>query len=977
MLLYAHATPGFDYDFLAYNAAGEVWDPAAGGAGGFVPFAWDDLSDYRLVPNGGGDTFLCQGPAGTHRYELRERGAVAAGDPAATAAANPVVWLDYVRPLAERLDVAVSTRSSHSAEGGVAGGAFVVVRRTLESSDPILFQSDATGQSLAASILNENNDPVNAGPVTEVGDRWYALAAGAERATTGSYRVTVTGGETPLEFGVRVVVSSFDPDDLLDEDVAGTSFRNRLALLDASVASRSSASRLEAAITEILNVRTKTDRLPPTPAASGDTMRLSGTGITEVTRAVAASVGRVVRGRRCLYVAPGGLDFYDGLSPETPKLTLAAAKMAATTGDLIVVLPGGYSGSDLLKPGVDWYFAPGAVVYASSVAALFRIAPGSGIEVARVGGRGSFLMPVDSDVPLIYLDSPSATLYLECEALVGADKVADHRSGRLVVDSRSVSGPGTGFAQSGGRALIRAAYATVAGALADQTGGRMHLDGELHESTGSQVLRSSGGQAFWGADVFTTGLAGQAVSVTGPLTEARIEGYGWSPAGSSFEADAPLYLQDANLEVAGEVAPTYHGFGPGVSESIAADVRALLAANPVPASNAPPPAPTVEEIETGLINDVVGPALRQAIVDKINQALPDLDDLSLAAIADATAGEVRNRLATELARIDAPVSSRLASGDFDDAFAAGVAGIRERTDRLPDAPAATGAAMSLTTAERGVLQGMLDGLGADLADPAGSLVANLRAAVELLNPDLGDLNLDDIALAAAAAVRAELAAELARIDADVSSRSDGSADRLHPEAIEAIHAKLLADPVPAANVTGFGEHALQIAVDDDEGEGLPGVRVTVKRNGKLHAFGTVAADGTITFAAPDGEVVVLVSLEGYLTQSRTVTVDGGDELVEVALVPVPPLADIDGHLCRVTYVDLQSGATIIAQVLSLPPDSDGLIFDARQVRVADENGRVVFDLPRRSQVEVGPAVGIPWRGIVPDAAEATLGSIAG
>jgi len=53
---------------------------------------------------------------------------------------------------------------------------------------------------------------------------------------------------------------------------------------------------------------------------------------------------------------------------EGPFTTLAAAKAAAQSGDTIVVGPGTYIENDLLKNGVNWFFAPGAIVTFTSPA---------------------------------------------------------------------------------------------------------------------------------------------------------------------------------------------------------------------------------------------------------------------------------------------------------------------------------------------------------------------------------------------------------------------------------------------------------------------------------------------------------------------------------------------------------------------------------------------------------------------------------
>lgn len=71
--------------------------------------------------------------------------------------------------------------------------------------------------------------------------------------------------------------------------------------------------------------------------------------------------------------------------------------------------------------------------------------------------------------------------------------------------------------------------------------------------------------------------------------------------------------------------------------------------------------PTVAEIEAALVNEGDATALLQAIADKIASDLT-AGDLTAVAIASA----VRTNLATELARIDVAISTRLASAAFEE-----------------------------------------------------------------------------------------------------------------------------------------------------------------------------------------------------------------------------------------------------------------------------------------------------------------------
>ena len=82
-----------------------------------------------------------------------------------------------------------------------------------------------------------------------------------------------------------------------------------------------------------------------------------------------------------------------------PFKTLGAAKAAAQPGDTIVVGPGTYVENDLLKDGVNWFFAPGALVTYTSQAIqansndiLYGIFDdrSSGPVQCTIGGHGSF-----------------------------------------------------------------------------------------------------------------------------------------------------------------------------------------------------------------------------------------------------------------------------------------------------------------------------------------------------------------------------------------------------------------------------------------------------------------------------------------------------------------------------------------------------------------------------------------------------------
>jgi hypothetical protein len=91
------------------------------------------------------------------------------------------------------------------------------------------------------------------------------------------------------------------------------------------------------------------------------------------------------------------------------------------------------------------------------------------------------------------------------------------------------------------------------------------------------------------------------------------------------------------------------------------------------------------EVERQIIDDTDTEKVLKAITDKIAAANPSLGDLTLASIASS----VRTELTTELARIDAAISSRLASSGYTAPANSDITAIKAKTDNLPASPAST------------------------------------------------------------------------------------------------------------------------------------------------------------------------------------------------------------------------------------------------------------------------------------------------
>jgi|LSQX01.2.fsa_nt_gb hypothetical protein len=133
------------------------------------------------------------------------------------------------------------------------------------------------------------------------------------------------------------------------------------------------------------------------------------------------------------------------------------------------------------------------------------------------------------------------------------------------------------------------------------------------------------------------------------------------------------------------------------------------------------------QVESQIINETDSHAVLQAIVAKIAEVNPSLEDLTLAAIASAvrteltaelarmdaavstrlaasgytappTAVQIRQEIDTNSTRLDAAISTRLAASAYEAPDNESIEDIKAKTDNLPASPAAVGSEMTLTSA---------------------------------------------------------------------------------------------------------------------------------------------------------------------------------------------------------------------------------------------------------------------------------------
>lgn len=296
-------------------------------------------------------------------------------------------------------------------------------------------------------------------------------------------------------------------------------------------------------------------------------------------------------------------------------------------------------------------------------------------------------------------------------------------------------------------------------------------------------------------------------------------------------------------------------------------------------------------IEAALLNEGDGQQLIDAILQVINSNL-DLPALELSAISSA----VRAELSTELSRIDANISSRNDVAPDNAAIAA----VKAKTDNLPASPAAVGSPMSLTSAERSTLTAFI--------------IANL------------DIPADD-PLEVALAVRTELATELARIDAAISSRNSVSPDNASIAAIKLKTDNLPADPAGVSDLSSSTAPTVEEIADAVWNEAIADHQNSGSTGKQLQAAGASGDPWTtqVPGAYEEGTAGAAV---GRLNNTPA----------ETPVVILPDPAD-DPDLCLV-FVDsedilgqLVSGLEITIRITSPQP-------------AVSYQGKVISNLPR-------------------------------
>lgn len=204
------------------------------------------------------------------------------------------------------------------------------------------------------------------------------------------------------------------------------------------------------------------------------------------------------------------------------------------------------------------------------------------------------------------------------------------------------------------------------------------------------------------------------------------------------------------------------------SRSVAGDAMTLTSGERTAIAN---------EVEAQIIDDTDSEKVLQAIIDKIAAANPSLDDLTLGAIASA----VRTELAVELARIDAAITTRLASASY-------------------TAPPSASTNASAVRTELATELGRID-----------AATSTRLASASYTAPPSAATN--------ASAVRTELSTELARVDVAVSTRATPAQVRTEVDASIAAYdgptnAEFEARTLPSTSYAEPGD-AMTLAASED------------------------------------------------------------------------------------------------------------------------------------------------------------------
>lgn len=253
------------------------------------------------------------------------------------------------------------------------------------------------------------------------------------------------------------------------------------------------------------------------------------------------------------FVSKTGSDSNNGRSWATAKLTLGAAKTAASAPATIYVGSGSYNERDLAKNGINWYFLPGASVdYTGTSGAIFDDA-GSTVSYS-VFGNGSFAHSGASGNQHVIRQAGASSIVSFDAHTVTSSSVTTYVAGKLILHASAVSGTDNILDVAGGSLVIDAGFGS-GGSHSD--GGIVNYRVAIATNAASVIGLSSGSGAWLISDsiLWTTGAGEATVATEGADPTMAIVGssiksttYDLTGAGSSANVGVyGTYLKSAKL----------------------------------------------------------------------------------------------------------------------------------------------------------------------------------------------------------------------------------------------------------------------------------------------------------------------------------------------------------------------------------------------------------------------------------------------
>lgn len=203
---------------------------------------------------------------------------------------------------------------------------------------------------------------------------------------------------------------------------------------------------------------------------------------------------------------------------DDPYSTLTAAKNAATSGQTVMVLPGTYDETDLLKNGVNWHFFSGATINYTGISSNALFYATTAIT-SKIGGHGVFKNLIEGG-GIVTVSHASADISITCHSIEAGDGTAGTgvqiSSGKLVLNVEDyikangydsiIVGGGTAWITAGQITSTSAADADANGC--ELTGGTSYINAHQIRSDGIAVNVGGGTHTVTAQEILSDGGVG-------------------------------------------------------------------------------------------------------------------------------------------------------------------------------------------------------------------------------------------------------------------------------------------------------------------------------------------------------------------------------------------------------------------------------------------------------------------------------------